>query len=154
VNSCFVLPLVRLLSQMNPIHTFPYYSLKTPSNINFHQRLGLPIVSSLQVFQPKYFMHFSSLPRVLHVPLILSSMILSSYKYLVKRTSYEAPHYEVFSSLPPLPPYIQHLDSTFFHQGRGTKFQTIQKNVKIAILRSLLIMFLDRREDKQLWTEW
>jgi len=28
----------------------------------------------------------------------------------MKRTSYEAPHYAVFSSLPPLPPY---LDETF-----------------------------------------
>jgi len=33
-----------------------------------------PVVSSLQVFQPNYFMYFSSLPPVLHAPLIFSSL--------------------------------------------------------------------------------
>jgi hypothetical protein len=57
-------------------------------------------VSSFQVFQPKYCLHFSYLPCPIH--LILLDFI--TLKYLVKRTTYEAPHYAVFSSLPPLPP--------------------------------------------------
>jgi hypothetical protein len=61
------------------------------------------VVSYFQVFQPKYFMHFSFLPCKLHAPPISFSLI-SSPKYLAKRKIYEAPHYAVFSGLVPLPP--------------------------------------------------
>jgi hypothetical protein len=48
-------------------------------------------------------MRFLTLPSVLHVLLISSSLILSLKRHSMKRTSYEAPHCAVLYSLPPLP---------------------------------------------------
>jgi hypothetical protein len=60
-----------ILSQMNPAHPFPPYFPKIHSNITIYAEV-FQAVSSLQVFQPKYRTHLSSLPCVLHVrPLIM-----------------------------------------------------------------------------------
>jgi hypothetical protein len=72
-----------ILSQMNPVHSFPPYFPKIHSNTIFPSRR--------RSSEP-------SLPFVLHDQPVSSSPIWSPY-YLVKRTSYEAPHYSFLSSL-------------------------------------------------------
>jgi hypothetical protein len=51
------------------------------------------------IFLPKFFMYFLSLPHVPLAPPISSSLIWSSYPYLMKSTNYEAPHYVFVSNL-------------------------------------------------------
>jgi hypothetical protein len=58
-------PLVSILIQMNQIHTLPPHPLKILSNVFVPLR---QVVSSLQVSQPKFCMHFSFVPRVLRAP--------------------------------------------------------------------------------------
>jgi hypothetical protein len=70
-------PLAPILSQMNPVHTFPSEYSKIGYNIILHLRLGLPDVSSLQVCWLKFCIHFSSLPFVPHAKPISSSLIWS-----------------------------------------------------------------------------
>jgi len=53
------------------------------------------------MFQTKFNIHFSSLSCVLHNPAHLIILALTT-PYLVKRTSHETLHCEVFSSLLPL----------------------------------------------------
>jgi hypothetical protein len=67
--------LAHILSQINPVHT-SHYLPKIHSNIIFPSTpRSSQVASSLQVFQPKYGMHFSSLPCMLHAPLISTSLI-------------------------------------------------------------------------------
>jgi hypothetical protein len=106
-------------------------------------------------------MHSSSSPFVLHAPPISSS---SFWLYLAKSTSYEHPHYVVFSNLTSTPFNPNILLSTLFlntlslcsslnvwdqvsHPYRTTGI--------IIVLYSLIFMFLASRwEDKRFWTEW
>jgi hypothetical protein len=78
--------LVSTLSQMNPVHTFPPYLPKIHSNIilpsapTFYE-----LVSSLQVFRPKFCTYFSSLSCVLHAspshhPWLVTSTKANEYK--------------------------------------------------------------------------
>jgi len=60
-------------------------------------------VSFLQIFCLKFCMNFSPFPCMQHCLPIFSSLTWSSYKYLKKHTSYEAPHCAVSSNLPSLP---------------------------------------------------
>jgi hypothetical protein len=53
-------------------------------------------------FPPIFYMRSSSLQFVLHTVLISSSLTWPFYLYLAKSTSYEAPRYAVFSTVPPL----------------------------------------------------
>jgi len=64
-----------------------------------HLRLGLSSGLFPSGFPTQIFMHFSFHPCVLHSPPIPSSFTWSPKWYSVKHTSYEAPHYVVFSSL-------------------------------------------------------
>jgi hypothetical protein len=56
------------------------------------------VVSSFLVFPPISYMHFSSLPFVLHAPPIIS-FTWSFWLLLAKITICEAPHYAAFSNL-------------------------------------------------------
>jgi hypothetical protein len=55
-------------------------------------------------FPPKSLYEYLSSPYLLHVLPISSSLIWSFWLYLVKSTSYEAPHYAVFSNFVSLNP--------------------------------------------------
>jgi hypothetical protein len=92
-------PPVSIQIQMNLVHIFPPYFPKIYSDIALPSKLRSSAWS--QVYRPKFCMDLC-LPRVLHAPPMLSSLIWSPCQYLVKCTSYEAPRYVVFSSLPPL----------------------------------------------------
>jgi len=102
---------IPILSQMHPVYTFPpcfsrIHSKYYPSTYTWSSEWSLPFRFSNQNF-------FSSLPCVLHA---LPSHHPSLYhpSNLVNHTSYEAPHYEVFSNLLPLPP-SQILSTLFFN---------------------------------------
>jgi len=95
---------IPFLSQMNPIHTLPPHFFHIHSCIILPNSLGL-MVSSLHVFQPKFYINFSSLPCELHVLpiLILLDLIVRLENiWCMKRKSSEAPR-AVFYSLPRLP---------------------------------------------------
>jgi hypothetical protein len=71
-------PLVSILSQINPVHTFPAYFSKIHSNMNFPSTSRSSDWSlTLQVFQLKFCMHLSSLPCMLHASPIAPSLIWS-----------------------------------------------------------------------------
>jgi hypothetical protein len=84
---------------------------------------------------------------------------------LVKSTSYEAPHYAVFSNLLSLHPSSVQLFSSapcsqtpsvfVFALMSETKFHThTEKKGKIIVLYILIVTFLDStQEDKMFWTE-
>jgi len=65
-------PLVPVLSYMNPVHTLPTYFSKIHTNIIFLSTFMSSNWSSLQVSQPKIYIHFSSPPWILHIPPISS----------------------------------------------------------------------------------
>jgi len=58
-------PLVPIQSRMHPVHIFLSYFPNIRSNTIFPSA-PVPSKWSLQLFQQKHFMHFSSLPCVLH----------------------------------------------------------------------------------------
>jgi hypothetical protein len=73
-----------LLSQMNQVHTLPPYFSKIHFNIILPSTPRSFEWSSLQVFQTKLCVHFSSSPCVLYAPpisfLLISSSFLSEFK--------------------------------------------------------------------------
>jgi hypothetical protein len=71
-------PLVPILIHMSPVHIYRTHFLNILSNIILPPTpRPSKVVSSIQVFQPKYCMHFSSPPCVLHAPPISSSLTSS-----------------------------------------------------------------------------
>jgi hypothetical protein len=62
------LPLVPILSYMNPLHTLPPYLFKIHFNIILPSMPGFQVVCTIQVFWQKFCKHLSLLPCVLHVP--------------------------------------------------------------------------------------
>jgi len=99
------LPPVLILSQMNAVHTFANYFPKIYSNIVFpsmprYSTWSLPFRFSDENFvRISQFSHACYILCPLHPPWLHHPNI-----YLVKCTSYEAPHYAAFSSLMTLPP--------------------------------------------------
>jgi hypothetical protein len=69
-------PLVLILSQMDPFHTFPHNFPRYILILSSHLRVKCS-EWSLQVFRPKFYIHFWSLPCVLQEPPIPSSLIRS-----------------------------------------------------------------------------
>jgi hypothetical protein len=113
--------LVPILRQINSVHTTPSYLFNIHLHIIHPLCFGFPSgllpsgfsTNNLQAF------HFS--PIVLHALSISSSSTWPFSLYLVKRKSYEAPHYAVFltlpsfvplwSNYPPQHPVLKHLQS-------------------------------------------
>jgi len=70
--------LIPILSQVRQMHKFPpYFQIIHFNIVPIYIQVFL-VVSSLQVFQPEFCVHFSPLPCLLHDPLISSSSIPSS----------------------------------------------------------------------------
>lgn len=53
-----------ILSQMNPVHKLPPYFYT--AHLSYHLSIEVPSVRVFQVFPPKFYSHFSSLPYLLH----------------------------------------------------------------------------------------
>jgi hypothetical protein len=79
--------------QSIPSHPVSLRSICSPTYV-----LVFPMVSYLLAFPPVSYMHSFSPPFALHA-LPISSSTWSFKLYLEKSTSYEAPHYVVFSNL-------------------------------------------------------
>jgi hypothetical protein len=91
--------LVPVLSQINPIYTIPSYLSTIHFNIVPHLRFGHPSGLFPSGFPDSILYAFLFAPFVLHTLPISSSYTWSFYLYSEKSTSYEAPHYTVFSNL-------------------------------------------------------
>jgi hypothetical protein len=90
-------PLVPILSQINPIHTIPPYLSKIHYNI-VHPPMSWSSQWSLTFWLSHlYAFHFSTIRATCPAHHIL--LDLTIIVYLEKSTSYEAPHYAVFSNL-------------------------------------------------------
>jgi hypothetical protein len=90
------LPLISILSQINPVHTTPFYLSKIQFNITHQRSLGLPTGLFPSGFHTNILYAFLFSPFVLHALLISSSLTWSLYLCLTKST--------VFSNLIPLHP--------------------------------------------------
>jgi hypothetical protein len=93
-------PLVSILSQMNLIHTIPSYRSKIHFNIAHHLRLGLPSGLFFSGFPTNILYAFLFSPICATYPVHLILLDWSFWLYLIKSTSYEVPHYVIFSNLP------------------------------------------------------
>jgi hypothetical protein len=91
-------PPIVLLSHIEPVHVTTSY-LRSILILSTHLRFGLPSGLFPSGFLIDILHAFSFAPLVLHALPISSSLILSFWLYLEKSTSYEAPHYAVFSNL-------------------------------------------------------
>jgi hypothetical protein len=93
------------------------------------------LVSSVQVFQPQFYTHFSFFPC--YMPRLSPVWLDHPNNIWCSITIYETPLYSVFSSLPPLyPSYVQIFSSSpcshtpsmhVFSLIRETKFHTDAK---------------------------
>jgi hypothetical protein len=87
--------------ESSPYHPHPT-SLRPILLLPSDLRFGPPSGLFPSDFHINILCAFGFAPLVLYAPPILSSLTWSFYLYLAKSTSYEAPHYEVFFSLPSL----------------------------------------------------
>jgi len=87
------LPLVPLLSHINPVHASQPIPLRSILIIFSHLCLSLPTGSFLQVSPPKSCRNFSPTPYVSHAPPISFSLIWSTTLHLVKNTNHAVHHY-------------------------------------------------------------
>jgi hypothetical protein len=86
-------PLVPILRSVQSISPYPIF-LRSILILSTHLSLSFP-----NGIQPISYMHSPSSPFVLHALIISPSLTWSFYLQVAKSTSYEAPHYAVFSSL-------------------------------------------------------
>jgi hypothetical protein len=90
-------PLVTTLSQISPVHTT--LSLRLSLMLSFYLSLGLPSGLFPSGFPTNILHAFIFNSRELHALPISSPLTWSFWLYLANSTSYEAPHYAVFSNL-------------------------------------------------------
>jgi len=151
-------PLVLLRSQINQVHTIPFYF----SKICFHIILPCPHWSSklYLAFTFTHKIHPSSPPYEPHVPLISSSLLSSHEYYMVDSPDHEALHYDVRS--PQFPAYIITLRLKYLPQHptlehpRPMNFPQFETKTtcRRTVVHVLVCMLLESKwEDKGLWTE-
>jgi cellulose synthase/poly-beta-1,6-N-acetylglucosamine synthase-like glycosyltransferase len=135
-------------------------SLRSVLILTRHRWLGLLLDVFFLAFPPKSYMD-SSTPRSCYMPCPSHPPCRDHSK----STSYEAPHYAVFSSLLLFhPSWTQIFSSAPCSQTPSNyvlllmseiKFHTLKTTGKIIVLCILKFTFLDsRREDKWCWTKW
>jgi hypothetical protein len=94
-------PLVPILRQFDPSHPV---SLRSNLILSLHHLcLGLPSGLFPSGFPTNILQAFLFSPFVLRALLIPFILTRSFYLYFMKSTSYEAPHYTVFTTIPTLP---------------------------------------------------
>jgi hypothetical protein len=94
--------LVLILNQIYPTHTTPSYLSKIHFSIVHPLRLGLSSGLFPCGFPTNILYAFLLSPFMLNALPISSSLTCSFWLYLANNTSYEPPHYAVFSNLPSL----------------------------------------------------
>jgi hypothetical protein len=114
-------PLVPILSQMNTVHTFP----KIHSNIKLSMYAQVfRVVYSLQVSRRKFYIHFTSLPSMLHArptdppsfhhPNNISRCV-QIMKFLIMQSSPAFHHFlPLRSKISPQYRFLKHSQSVFF----------------------------------------
>jgi hypothetical protein len=135
--------------QSNPYH--PVLSLRSIFILPTHVFVFVfPVASYLLPFTPISYMHSHYLPFVLHA-LPLSSSLTWSF-YLAKCTSYEAPHYAVFSKLlSRLVSLVQIFSSA---PCSKTPLVYVPPLMSVTKFHSNFYVLDCRWEDKSFWTAW
>jgi hypothetical protein len=144
--------LVLIPSQLTPVDITPFYFCKTNFNI---------ILSSTSVFLVVFFLPASheDPPRIL-LPIYATRP--AHLRSLAMSISYEASQHVIFSSFPLFnPSWVQiissapcpqnSLSSCSFHNIRDQVSRPYQTRGSIAVLCTLMFMFLDSRREE---TEW
>jgi len=88
--------LVSVLSEINPFHNFATCFTKIHFNIILPSTSRFPNSLPLEFSYQNFFMHFSSLPCVLHALTISSSLTWSPSLHLVKRITKKKRSYIIF----------------------------------------------------------
>jgi hypothetical protein len=139
------------------------YLLRSISVLFTQLRLGLPSGLFVSGFPINNLFAFLLSSFMLHDREVSSSLTWSCKLYLAKSTSYEVPHYTVFSchfiplwsKCSPEHPVLNTLSLCTSIHVRDQVSHQLWITGKIIVLYILIFKFLvSRREDRRFWTEW